>query len=94
MAARGVDLAFARSLPARMRALGLVDIAAEGRAFRWTGGSPGAQVVRAALEQLRGPILATGEVNDTDLETDLARLDDSSFAFPSPTLWAVWGRRP
>jgi SAM-dependent methyltransferase len=93
MAAGGVDLAYARRLPARMRALGLVDIEAEGRAFRWSGGSPGASLVRAALEQLREPILATGEVNQTDYDDDMARLEDPTLAFPSPTLWAVWGRR-
>jgi SAM-dependent methyltransferase len=94
MAAHGVDLAYARRLPARMRALGLADIEAEGRTFRWLGGSPGASLVRAGLEQLRGPILATGEVTEADIETDLNLLDDPTFAFPSPTLWAVWGRRP
>jgi 2-polyprenyl-3-methyl-5-hydroxy-6-metoxy-1,4-benzoquinol methylase len=94
MAATGVDLAYARCLPARMRALGLVDIGAEGRQYRWAGGTPGANLVRAGLEQLRGPILATGEVDQSDIEADLALLDDPAVAFPSPTLWAVWGRRP
>jgi SAM-dependent methyltransferase len=92
-AAHGVDRAYGRRLPARMRALGLTDIDAEGRTFRWVGGSPGAAVVKAGLEQLRGPILATGEVTEADFEADLARLDDPTFACPSPTLWAVWGRR-
>jgi hypothetical protein len=40
-------------LPARMQALGLGEIGAEDRVFRWTGGSPGAWVIRAGLEQLR-----------------------------------------
>ena len=93
MAAHGVDLTFARRLPARMRALGLTGIEAEGRAFRWIGGSPGATLVQAGLEQLRGPILATGEVTQEEFDGDLALLDDPTVAFPSPTLWAVWGRR-
>jgi SAM-dependent methyltransferase len=41
-------------LPARMQALGLSEIDAGGRVFRWTGGSPGAWVIRAGLEQARG----------------------------------------
>jgi SAM-dependent methyltransferase len=94
MAANGVDLAYARCLPARMRALGLVDIEAEGRTYRWAGGSPGASIVQAGLEQLRGPILDTGEVNQTDYDADVALLEDPNVAFPSPTLWAVWGRAP
>ena len=82
------------SLPARMQALYLSDIGAEGRIFRWTGGSPGAWVIRAGIQQLREAILATGRISEDEVAADLARLDDPAFAFASPLLWAVWGRRP
>jgi SAM-dependent methyltransferase len=94
MAARGVDLTYARRVPACMQAVGLVDIEAESRGFRWVGGSAGASVVRAGLEQLRGPILATGEITELEFEAELVLLDDPTFALPSPTMWATWGRRP
>lgn len=81
-------------LPARMQTLGLTEIGAEGRIFRWTGGSPGAWVIRAGIEQLREAILATGRISAEEVAADLARLDDPAFAFASPLLWAVWGRRP
>jgi SAM-dependent methyltransferase len=93
MVARGV-VQYGRYLPARMQELGLADIGAEGRIFRVTGGSPGAWVIRAGIEQLREAILATGRISEQAYEEDLARLDDPAFAFASPLLWAVWGRRP
>jgi SAM-dependent methyltransferase len=94
MAAHGVDLSYARRVPARMHAVGLVDITAESRGFRWVGGSQGASVVRAGLEQLRAPILATGEISESVFEAELVLLDDPAFALPSPTMWATSGRRP
>ena len=93
MGTRGV-VHYGRYLPARMQALGLTDIGAEGRIFRVTGGSPYAWVIRAGIEQLRDAILATGCIGEHELEADLARLDDPAFAFASPLMWAVWGRRP
>lgn len=95
--ARGVERGargYGPSLPARMQALGLGEIGAEGRVFRWTGGSPGAWVIRAGIEQLREAILATGRMSEQTFEEDLARLDDPTFTFTSPLMWAVWGRRP
>lgn len=50
-------------------------------------------MIRAGLEQLREAILATGDISQEAYEADLARLDDPTLAFPSPLMWAVWGRR-
>jgi SAM-dependent methyltransferase len=81
-------------LPARMQALGLSDIDAEGQVFRWTGGSPGTWIIAKGMQQLRAEILATGQITEQQFEADLNRLDDPTVAFPSPLMWAVWGRRP
>jgi SAM-dependent methyltransferase len=94
MADRGAELRCGRLLAGRLRKLGLLDVGSEGRIFMWHGGSPGAQLMRANIEQLRPAILASGLVNESQIEDDLARLDDDGFAFPSPILWAAWGRRP
>ncbi len=90
---RGVDPLWGRKLPAAMRALGLRDIETEGRIFIWQGGSLGADMVRANLEQLREPILATGLISEAEFNADLTRLLDPSLTTPSPIMWASRGRR-
>lgn len=94
MSAAGTDTRLGRSLSHRLRAAGLEEVAAEGRAFLWRGGSPGAALMRLNFEQLREPILATGLVTAGEYADDLARLDDPEFEVRSPTLWTAWGRRP
>jgi SAM-dependent methyltransferase len=89
----GVDLQYGRRITGHMQAAGLSEIGAEARAFRWQGGSPGAGIDWANIQQMREAILATGLVNEAELEADLARLDDPKFAYPSPVMWAAWGRR-
>jgi SAM-dependent methyltransferase len=93
-AARGVDRLYGRRVAGRLRALGLTEIGAEGHLYRWTGGSAGAMVIRAGIEQLREPILATGRVTEKDLSEDLARLEDPEAVYLSNMLWTTWGRRP
>lgn len=88
-----VDLTFGRRAAGCMRALGLVDIGAESHGFQFRGGTPGAMLIRMAVEQLREPILATGEIEPQQFEADLARLDDPGFAILSPVMWTTWGRR-
>jgi SAM-dependent methyltransferase len=94
MADRGLELRCGRLLDGWFRRLGLVDVGNEGRVFMWRGGSPGADHMRANIEQLRTEILAAGVVNEVEFEHDLTRLGLEDLAFPSPIMWAAWGRRP
>jgi SAM-dependent methyltransferase len=94
MAAAGVDFRYGRLLPARLRALGLLDVDAEGRVPLWRGRAAGGALLRANFEQLRDAILATGRVTAAEFTRDVARLDDEGFMRPSPVMWAAWGRRP
>jgi SAM-dependent methyltransferase len=94
MAARGANTRYGRDLAARMRALGLVDIRADGQMAMWQGGSAGARLFRANFEQLREQLLRVGLLNPAELDDDLARLDDPQTLFPSPVMWTVRGRRP
>jgi SAM-dependent methyltransferase len=93
MASRGTDTRYGRSLAARMRTLGLVDVRAEGRMAMWQGASAGARLFRANFEQLRDELLRIGLLAPAELDDDLARLDDPGTLFPSPVMWSVWGRR-
>jgi hypothetical protein len=94
MAPRGLNPRYGRDLAARMRAPSLVDIRAQGRMTMWQGGSTGARLLRASLEQLREKLLRIGLLTPAELDDDLTRLDDPRTLFPSPVMWTVCGRRP
>lgn len=91
---KGVELSYGRILFGRLRALGLEDVSAEGRLSMWTQGSAGAALLRSNFEQLREAMIQSGYITARDHARDMARLDDPNFVTPSPTLWAVQGRRP
>jgi SAM-dependent methyltransferase len=90
----GVDLRYGRRLPGRLRPMGLVEIGGEEQIIRFMGGSAGAEVTLAGLEQLREPILASGLISEDEYRADLALLEDPEFAYSFPLLCAVWARRP
>ena len=87
------DRVFARRLFSRLRAHGLVDVAAEAGIFMWHSGSPGASLLRANFEQLRSNMIDAGYITEEEFNQDIARLDDPGFMMPSPIMWTAWGRR-
>jgi SAM-dependent methyltransferase len=91
---RGIDLRFGRRLAGRLRAQGFLDVAAEGRMFMWHGGSSGAEMYRANIEQLRFAMVKTGLITTDQIDHDLDRLRRNELMFPSPIMWSVRGRRP
>ena len=91
---RGVDHRFGRRLFGQLRALGLINVAADGRTSIWSVGSPGAALLRSNYEQLRGDMIGYGYVTEQEFERDLAQLNDPAFMMPSPIMWAAWGQRP
>ncbi len=88
------DRRFARQLFGRLRAHGLVDVAAEGSLSMWHSGSPGVSLLRANFEQLHSTMIEAGYITEEEFDQDLARLDDPSFMMPSPIMWTACGRRP
>lgn len=94
MESNGVDLRCGSRMAAKMQACGFAEIGAEARAFRWQGGSPGAGIESANLQQMRAAILASGLVSEEEFEADVVRLNDPMFSYTSPVMWATWGRRP
>lgn len=93
LAARGAEPRFGRTLFARLRAHGLIDVAAEARTFMWQGRSAGARLWRANFEQVREDLIGAGYITNEEFDEDLARLDDPEFLTPSPIMWTAWGRR-
>jgi 2-polyprenyl-3-methyl-5-hydroxy-6-metoxy-1,4-benzoquinol methylase len=94
MADRGFERRYGRLLFGRLRAHGLVNVGAEARMFMVQRGSPGASLVRANYEQLRGAMIEAGYITAQEFDKDLAMLDEPDFMMPSSIMWAVWGCRP
>jgi SAM-dependent methyltransferase len=94
MADRGFDRRYGRLLFARLRAQGLVQVAAEARMTMVPHGSPGAALARANYDQLRDALIAGGYITAQEIADDFARLDDPEFLMPSSIMWTCWGRRP
>jgi SAM-dependent methyltransferase len=94
MASRGVDRNFGLRLFGRLQAHGLKNVTAEGRAFMWQGGSPGASLLRSNYEQLRGAMIEAGYITQQEFDKDVSQLQDPTFIVPSPILWTASGQRP
>jgi SAM-dependent methyltransferase len=94
MADKGFDRRYGRRLFRHFGDCGLSDVAAEARMFMCGGGSPGAALIRANLEQLRDTLIDGGYVTQAQFADDVAALDRPDFLMPSSILWSVCGRRP
>ncbi|MEO8336449.1 MAG: methyltransferase domain-containing protein [bacterium] len=88
----GVDRTYGRRLFGQLRALGVEQVAAEGRTFMWPAGSPGPQLMHANFEQLRTRMESAGYITASEVDEDLLALESAEFLMPSPILWAVSGR--
>jgi len=95
IAARSGELAltWGRSLYQRLRAHGLVDVGMEGYLALREGGSPGAQLMRANFEQIRGEAVRAGLFTNEELAPMLTLLDDPDFVVSAPPMFTAWGRR-
>jgi SAM-dependent methyltransferase len=87
------DVAYGRRVVGDLAAAGLTEIAGESRGSMWRGGQTGGTLWRLSLEQLRAPMLATGVVDEADVDGTLERCSDPAFAVVSPLLMAARGRR-
>ena len=88
------DRRYGRLLYGKLRALGLVNIVAEGRVFMCPGGSAGTTLMQANFEQLRESLTAEGHITREEFDEDVAALSKPDFLMPSSILWSARGRRP
>ena len=70
LAQRGVDLAYGRTLPRRMRTAGLVDVAAD--AYFPITGPACRELERASIEQVRDQLVAAGIATAAEIDRHLA----------------------
>ena len=92
MAARGVDLAFGRTLPRRLREAGLREVAAD--AYFPVSGPACTELERATTEQLRERYLAAGIATAPEIEAHLAAVTGGGLDLATSPLITAWGRRP
>ncbi len=92
LADRGVDLAYGRTLPRRLRAVGLVDVAADAD-FPLTGPAC-VELERASIEQIRGRLVAGGIATDKEFDEHVANLTSGTLDLATSPMVSAWGRRP
>jgi SAM-dependent methyltransferase len=92
LADRGADLAFGRTLPARMRAGGLVDVTAD--AWFPVTGPIGTVIERVTVEQMRSGLVAGGLATEAEVDRHLANLDAGRLDLTTAPLVSSRGRRP
>jgi SAM-dependent methyltransferase len=89
---RGVDLAFGRTLPRRLRELGLVDVAAD--AYFPLSGPASTLLEHASVTQLRAQLVTAVLATAADVDAHLANLAAAALDLATSPLISVWGRRP
>ena len=90
---RGAGPGWARTLHGRFAAVGLIDVTVEGYLEIRTGGSFGARVDAANLDQAGPALVAAGQLDPSDLDRVRVLLSDPGFAYASPMMFVVRGRR-
>lgn len=88
---RGVDLAYGRTLPRRLRAAGLVDVAAD--AYFPITGPACAALERATVEQIRDRLVEGGVATRAEIDEHLANVAGGGLDLATSPMVTAWGRR-
>jgi SAM-dependent methyltransferase len=92
MAERGVDLAYGRTLPRRLRAAGLLDVGADAY-FPMTG--PACTLLeQATVTQIRERLVAAGAASGAEVDRHLAAVATGRLDLATSPMISAWGRRP
>jgi hypothetical protein len=92
MSDRGVDLAYGRTLPRRLREAGLVDVAAD--AYFPITGPACVELERATTEQIRDRLLSAGLATSEEIDRHLANLSSGLVDLATSPMVTAWGRKP
>jgi SAM-dependent methyltransferase len=92
MTDRGVDLAYGRTLPRRLREAGLVDVRAD--ASFPVAGPACRELEEATIAQLRDRLVAAGLATDGEVEEHLANLAAGLVDAATSPMVTAWGRKP
>jgi protein-L-isoaspartate O-methyltransferase len=92
MADRGVDLAYGRTLPRRLRDAGLTEVGAD--AWFPITGPACVELERATVQQIAGRLLAAGLATAEEIDQHLDNLSSGLLDVATSPLITAWGRRP
>ena len=91
---QGIDYVIGRRLPAAMAALGLESVGATAETELYNGGSLWAVYWRETVIELRGRLLASGELDDGSVDTFLGHCADPAWWTQTIAFTAVHARTP
>ena len=92
LAARGVDLAYGRTLPRLLREAGLHEVASD--AYFPMGGPACTELERATVEQIRDRLVAAGIATDAEIDRHLANVATGLLDLATSPMVSAWGRKP
>jgi SAM-dependent methyltransferase len=92
LAERGVDLAYGRTLPRRLRAAGLVQVAADA-AFPVSDPACN-HLEMATINLIRDQLLDHGIATEDEIARHLANVAAGTLDLAQPPMISCWGRRP
>jgi hypothetical protein len=89
--ARRTDLGYGRTLPRRLRDVGMIDVGAE-VSFSLAGPAQ-ARLQRTMIERVRERLVAEGLATTADVEQHLADIEDGRLDLAAFPVVSAWGRR-
>ena len=93
MESRGMDMGWGSSLYRRFIDAGLTNVGMEGQLALRPGGSAGARLDEANLNQVRDAAVSEALVTPDDITRLMSLLEDPGFVFASPVMFTAWGQR-
>ena len=90
----GIDYVIGRSLPAALAGLGMREIDATAETALYNGGSPWAEYWRQTVVELRGRLVASGDLDDRSIDAFLAHCADPAWWTQTIAFTAVAARAP
>jgi SAM-dependent methyltransferase len=91
MAERGVDLAFGRTLPRRLRGAGLSYVSSD--AYFPIGGPACNELERATIFQIRDRLLESGLVSEAEIDQHLSNIASGDLDLATSPMVSAWGQK-
>ena len=92
LAEHGVDLAYGRTLPRRLRGAGLLHV--KSAAYFPMGGPACTELERATVEQVRDRLVAAALATEAEIEQHLATVATGELDLATSPMISAWAQKP